>query len=153
MSGTQTRRRFLNNAAFAGAAGLGGFGAWSKARAAEPPPEITTIRFEKDASTCIAAQAFQELLRIEGFTEIRYVNATEARIRRADATKSGVVADMIAHDEVDFGREFAPGLVLAMNAGAPVTVLSGLHLGCFEIFGNHEVRGLADLKGRTLGTN
>jgi NitT/TauT family transport system substrate-binding protein len=149
----QSRRRFLTNAAFAGAAGFGGFGAWGKALAAEPPPEITTIRFEKDASTCIAAQAFQELLRVEGFTDIRYVDLTEAHIRRADATKSGVIADMIAHGEVDFGRDFAPGFVLAMNAGASVTVLSGLHLGCFEIFGKHEIRGLADLKGRTVGTN
>ena len=62
----QSRRQFLTNAAFAGAAGLGGFGAWGKAFAAEPPPEITTIRFEKDASTCIAPQALQELLRVEG---------------------------------------------------------------------------------------
>ena len=47
----QSRRRFLTNAAFAGTAGLGGFSAWSKALAAEPPPEIITIRFEKDPST------------------------------------------------------------------------------------------------------
>jgi hypothetical protein len=43
----QSRRRFLTNAALAGAAGLGGFGAWGEALAAEPPPEISTIRFEK----------------------------------------------------------------------------------------------------------
>jgi hypothetical protein len=48
MTIVQSRRGFLTNAAFAGAAGLGGFGAWGKALAAEPPPEITTIRFEKD---------------------------------------------------------------------------------------------------------
>src|SRR6516165_2682149 len=80
----QSRRRFLSNAALAGAAGLGGFGAWGKALAAEPPPEITTIRFEKDPVTCIAPQVFQELLRAEGFTDIRFVDLTEARIRRAD---------------------------------------------------------------------
>jgi hypothetical protein len=44
----QSRRRFLTNAAMAGAASLGGFDAWGKALAAEPPPEITTIRFERD---------------------------------------------------------------------------------------------------------
>ena len=65
-------------------AGLGGFGASGKALAAEPPPEITTIRFEKDPITCIAPQVFQELLRAEGFTDIRFVDLTEARIRRAD---------------------------------------------------------------------
>jgi len=41
---TQSRRRFLTNAAFAGAAGLSGFGAWRKALAADSPSEITTIR-------------------------------------------------------------------------------------------------------------
>jgi NitT/TauT family transport system substrate-binding protein len=147
----QSRRRFLAKAAFAGAAGFGGFGAWSKAPAAEPPPEITTIRFERDSTTCLAPQVFQELLRAEGFTDIQYVDATEALSRRADAAKSDFVSDMIAHGEVDFGRQFAPALVMAMNAGAPITVLSGLHLGCFEIFGKSEIRTLADLKGRTVG--
>jgi NitT/TauT family transport system substrate-binding protein len=117
----QSRRRFLTNAAFASAAGLGGFGAWGKSLAAEPPPEITTIRFEKDPVTCIAPQAFQELLRAEGFTDIRYVELTEAHLRRADAANVDNLSDMIAHGEVDFGRNLAPGLVLGMNAGAPVT--------------------------------
>jgi NitT/TauT family transport system substrate-binding protein len=149
----QSRRRFLTNAAFAGAAGLGGFGAWGKALAAEPPPEIRTIRFERDPGTCIAPQVFQELLRAEGFTDIRYVEVTEAHMRRADAENAGIISDMIAHGEVDFGRDFAPSLVLTMNAGAPVTVLSGLHLGCFEIFGKNEIRTLGDLKGRSVGGN
>jgi hypothetical protein len=48
----QSRCRFLTNAAMAGATGLGGFGAWGKALAAEPPPEITTVRFERDPVTC-----------------------------------------------------------------------------------------------------
>ena len=60
---------------------------------------------------------------------------------------------MIAHGEVDFGRQFAPSLVMGMNAGAPVTVLSGLHLGCFEVFGKEEIRTLGDLKGRAVGVN
>jgi NitT/TauT family transport system substrate-binding protein len=149
----QSRRRFLTNAAFAGAAGLGGFGAWGKARAAEPPPEITTIRFEKDANLCIAPQILQELLHIEGFTDIRYVNATEVHERRANAEHSGVTSNMIVHGEVDFGRDFAPGHLLTMNAGRPITVLAGLHLGCFEIFGKSEIRTLSDLKGRAVGAS
>ena len=64
----QSCRRFLAKAAFAGAAGFGGFGAWSKVPAAEPPPEITTIRFERDGTTCLAPQGFEELLRAEGGT-------------------------------------------------------------------------------------
>jgi NitT/TauT family transport system substrate-binding protein len=147
----QSRRRFLTNAAMVGAAGLGGFGAWGKALAAEPPPEVTTIRFEKDDGTCIAPQVFQELLRAEGFTDIRYVDLTEAHLRRANAANLSPNSDMIVHGEVDFAREFAANLLLTMNAGGPVTVLSGLHLGCFEIFGKNEIRTLGDLKGRTVG--
>ena len=150
---SQSRRRFLTHAAFAGAAGLGGFLASGKSLAAEPPPEVTTIRFAKDPATCIAPQVFEELLRAEGFTEIRYVDVTEAHVRRADAANSDALSDMIAHGEVDFGRTFAPSLVIGMNAGAPVTVLSGLHLGCFEVIGKKEIRTLGDLKGRTLGVD
>ena len=149
----QSRRRFLTNAALAGATGVGRFSTWGKALAAEPPPEITTLRFEKDPVTCIAPQVFQELLRAEGFTDIRYVDLTEAHIRRADAANSDFVGDMIAHGEVDFGRNFAPSLVFGMNAGAPITILSGLHLGCFEVFGKKEIQTLGDLKGRAVGAN
>jgi NitT/TauT family transport system substrate-binding protein len=93
------------------------------------------------------------LLHAEGFTDIRYVDLTEAHIRRADAEKLGFISSMIAHGEVDFARDFAPNLVLTINAGAPVTVLSGLRLGCFEIFGKREIHSIGDLKGRTVGDN
>jgi NitT/TauT family transport system substrate-binding protein len=158
MVAKQGRRRFVTNAAVASAAGFGVLGTLShgdggRSLAAEPPPEVTTIRFEKDGTTCLAPQVFQELLRAEGFTDIKYVDATEAHLRRADAAKSDVVSDMITHGEVDFGRQFAPSLVMGMNAGAPLTVLSGLHLGCFEIFGKKEIRTLSDLKGKAVGTS
>src|SRR5262249_9656822 len=94
--------------------------------------------FEKDSVSCLAPQVFRELLRAEGFTDIRYVEGSDAIVRRADAAKSGSFADMIAHGEVDFGRDFAPSHVLEMNAGAPITILAGLHLGCFEVFGKNE---------------
>src|SRR5215467_4117754 len=94
----QSRRRFLTNLAFTGAVGLGGvsvasLGAGRKSLAAESPPEVTTIRIEKDSVACIAPLVLQELLRAEGFTDIRYVDTTEAHILRADAAKSGAVAD------------------------------------------------------------
>src|SRR5215831_9765267 len=153
----QSRRRFLTNLAFTGAVGLCGasvasLGGGRKSLAAEPPPEVTTIRLARDTVTCIAPLALQEFLHAEGFTDIRYVDTTEAHVRRADAAKSGIAADMIAHGEVDFARDFAPSHVLGMNAGAPMTILAGLHLGCFEVFGKDEIRGLADLKGKTVAT-
>lgn len=152
----RSRRRFLSQLGIAGAAGMGGLasiglGGGGRSFASEPPPEITTIRLEKDLVTCIAPQAAEELLRAEGFTDIRYVGLTEAHLRRADAANSGFVADMIAHDEVDLGRNFAPDHVLGMAAGAPITILAGLHLGCFDVFAKDDIRRLADLKGRTVG--
>src|SRR3954447_22622392 len=84
----QSRRHLLSNIALAGATGFAGLGAASlyggrKSIAAEPPPEVTTIRFEKDFATCIAPEVAEELLRAEGFTDIRYVEATDAHVRRA----------------------------------------------------------------------
>jgi NitT/TauT family transport system substrate-binding protein len=153
----QSRRRFLSQLGMAGAAGIGGLasaglglGGGSRSFAAEPP-EVTTIRIGKDVGTCIAPLTAQKLLRAEGFTDIRYVDYTEVGIQRAEAAKSGPLADMIAHDEFDLGRDFAPNLILGMAAGAPITVLSGVHLGCFEVFAKDDIHRLADLKGKTLG--
>ena len=82
----RVRRRFVTNAAVAGVAGLGGFGVaglrgLGKPFAKEPAPEITTIRFEKDDADCIPPQIADALLRAEGFTDIRYVELTEAHVR------------------------------------------------------------------------
>jgi NitT/TauT family transport system substrate-binding protein len=153
MAITQSRRRFVTNAAWAGAAGLGGFGVAGlggrgESLAAEPPPEITTIRFEKDPVTCIAPQVVQELLRAEGFTDIRYVELTEAYLRKSPTSP---VSSMLVRGEVDFVRDFAATYVVLMDAGAPITLLTGLHSGCFEVIGKEDIRTVADLKGRTVG--
>jgi NitT/TauT family transport system substrate-binding protein len=158
MSITQGRRRFLTNVALAGATGLGGIGAAGlrggrKSFAAEPPPETTTVRFEKDSGTCIAPQAFEELPYAEGFTDIHYVDLSDAHIRRAEAAAAVPIPDMLAHGDVDFARSFAPSLLISMNAGAPLTILAGLHLGCYEVFGKESIHGIADLKGRTVGVD
>ena len=68
----------MTNAAVAGAAGLGAWGAVSrlgggKSFAAEPPPEVSTIRLEKLPIACLAPQYLaEELLHAEGFTDVRY---------------------------------------------------------------------------------
>ncbi len=144
MSIVQSRRHLLTNVAVAGATGFAGLGAAGlyggrKSVAAEPPPEVTTIRFEKDPVTCIAPQVAEYLLRAEGFTDIHYVDAG-----------SEWTGKMIARGAVDFGRAFAPSFIAEMEAGLPITVLAGLHLGCFELFGRNDIRALADLKGRTV---
>jgi NMT1/THI5 like len=53
--------------------------------------------------------------------------------------------------DFDFGLLFAPEVVMALEAGLPITALAGVHNGCFELFGNERIRGIADLKDRTVG--
>ena len=82
-----------------------------------------------------------ELLRAEGFTDIRYV----------DMPPGGAVQQAIGHGDVDFGMTFAPTFLAGLDAGEPITVLSGVMVGCVEVFANASVSGVADLKGRSAG--
>src|SRR6201987_3237303 len=97
-----TRRRFLTNLAFAGAAGslagvaIGGLAGGAKSLEVEPPPEVTTIRLEKFPITCIAPQfVAEELLRAEGFTDVLYIESEKPAYQK------------IAHSELDLSLEFA----------------------------------------------
>ena len=45
---------------------------------------------------------------------------------------------------------FAPPLVIQLDAGDPIVVLGGVHVGCFELFGTDRVRAIRDLKGKTV---
>ena len=38
-----------------------------------------------------------------------------------------------------------------MDAGAPITLLTGLHSGCFEVIGKEDIHQIAGLKGRNVG--
>jgi NitT/TauT family transport system substrate-binding protein len=139
MQTIRSRRDFLASLSAAGAAGiLGG----RSSLADEGPPEVTTIRLTKVAGICIAPQyVAEELLRAEGFTDVRYV-ATEAGYGQSES---------IARGEVDFSLNFAGPLVIPIDAGAPITVVAGVHPGCFELFGNESIRRITDLKGKSVG--
>jgi NitT/TauT family transport system substrate-binding protein len=152
----QSRRHLLTNIAVAGATGFISLnvisrGGGGRSFAAEPPPEITTIRLERDPYLCIAPQVVEELLRAEGFTDIRYVDLTPELIRRAEAANMGGLSGMIARGEVDFSRAFAPDHLWTLDAGGPVTILAGLHAGCVEVIAREDIRAIADLKGKTVG--
>ena len=134
----QTRRGFLGGIAAAGAAGLI---RTRRAEAAEPPPEITTVRFDKIPAICFAPQyVCEELLRTEGFTDIRYLDAD-------DIKKS----QDLGHGKFDFAAGLAIQQIVDIEAGAPIAILSGVHAGCIELFGQEGIRGVADLKGKRVG--
>jgi NitT/TauT family transport system substrate-binding protein len=135
----QTRRSFLTMTAVAGATGL--LPAPS-ALAAQPGLETTTVRIASLPGICIAPQyVAEELLRAEGFTDVRYVHLAPGH-----NTPEG-----IASGEVDFGSNFASMLVAGLDRGIELTVLGGVHVGCFELFVNDAARSLTELKGKRVG--
>jgi NitT/TauT family transport system substrate-binding protein len=139
MQKIQSRRDFLASASLAAAAGvLGG----RTSLADEPPLETTTIRLVRPSGICVAPiYIAKELLRAEGFAEINYV-----------AVPGGVAsAQLTARGEADFLLNFAAPLLIPMDAGEPLTVIAGAHVGCFELFANDTVHRIADLKGKSVG--
>jgi NitT/TauT family transport system substrate-binding protein len=139
MRTSHNRRRFLATLAASGAAGLIGS---SQAQPQAERLETTSIRIAKISGICIAPQyVAEELLRAEGFTDIRYV-AAEAGMQAALA---------VARNEVDFTTNFSPPLIIAIDAGDPITIVAGQHVGCFELFAREGIGGIADLRGKTVG--
>jgi NitT/TauT family transport system substrate-binding protein len=136
---TLSRRRFVRALSCAGAATLLPA---SLARAAGGRLETTSVRLVQDPSSCLAPQyVAEELLRDEGFTDIQYVEV----VSDADDQK------MIASGAADFALDFALKFITAIDAGEPLTVLSGVHVGCFELFAKDAIRSVRDLKGRSIG--
>jgi NitT/TauT family transport system substrate-binding protein len=90
----QNRRQFLTTLSLAGAASLVRA---PPSPAAEGSLETTTVRLAKNEGICIAPQYIaDELLRAEGFTDIRYVFVPESTTR----------IKAIAGGEADFGANF-----------------------------------------------
>jgi NitT/TauT family transport system substrate-binding protein len=138
MPNMPTRRRFVATLSLAGAAGLVRI---PPVLAAEGPLETTTVRLVNDGSICIAPEyAAEELLRAEGFTDIRYVEV--ASEKQIEGLASGVV---------DFVLFVPPAHIPAIDTGFPVAVLAGVHVGCFELFAKEGIRSVADLKGKSVG--
>src|SRR6516165_4594077 len=135
---TPTRRRFLTTLSLAcGNALL----RTPYVLAAEGVPETTTVRIVKLPSICVAPQyVADELLGAEGFTEVGYVDA-------AGSESSA----MVGRGEADFTLEFAAQTIQTIEAGAAVTILAGVHVGCYELFAKDEIRSVNDLRGRTGG--
>jgi NitT/TauT family transport system substrate-binding protein len=146
----QSRRDFLASTSSAVAAGLVGT---RTSFAAEPPPETTTIRIVNAVGfVCLAPQwVALELLRLEGFTDIRYVDVTEADVHRAEAANTQPGAEMSARGEADFTIINTAQLAPTLDAGVPITVIGGVHAGCIQLFANKNIRAIVDLKDRTVG--
>jgi NitT/TauT family transport system substrate-binding protein len=131
----QSRRDFLATLSAGGAAGaLGG----RTSLADEGPPETTTLRLSRSPNICLTpAYISDELLRAEGFADIRRV---------LDPPVGAV-----GRGEIDFQLDPAALMVSQLDAGEPVIALTGIHIGCYELFAHEPIRTISDLKGKRVG--
>jgi NitT/TauT family transport system substrate-binding protein len=135
----QSRRRFLTTLSGAGAVGL------FRARgvlAAEGPLETTSVRLFKSSLICSAAPQYaaEELLCAEGFKEIVYVEVPRNEVPQA-----------FAEGRVDFSVTFAVNHIQAIDHGAPITILAGVHAGCYELLAREGLGSITELKGKQVG--
>jgi NitT/TauT family transport system substrate-binding protein len=137
--GIQNRRRFLATLSSAAAVALVDA---QDSFSQEAPPETTTVRLGKIYGICIAPQyVAEDLLRAEGFTDIRYV-----------AANPGIATALaLARGEIDFTTNYAPPMAISIDSGEPITIIGGEHVGCFEVFAKEGIRSVADLKGKNVG--
>ena len=134
-----SRREFLSTAALAGTGAF--LGLRSELMAAEPPPETTRLRIPRIPSICRSPEwVAEELLRTEGFTDVQYIPT--------EGTQG--VERWLASGEVDVGGHFAAPVILRLEAGDPIVILAGEHVGCFELLGTDRIRTIRDLKGKTV---
>jgi NitT/TauT family transport system substrate-binding protein len=107
---------------------------------AEPPPEVTRIRMIHAPSICLAPQLLaEELMRLEGFSEVEYVEI-----------KSNLLSREIVEGRADISMMAAPEIIVAIDASERVVVLGGIHAGCYELFGNNQTQRIRDLKGKRV---
>jgi NitT/TauT family transport system substrate-binding protein len=138
MTPIQTRRCFMGGIAAASTAGLI---RGPRAAAAEETLETTTVRLLKSPGICRAPQYVGEaLLRTEGFSDIRHV----------ERDSSAEFNEALAQNNADFGTHYSAELLPTIDAGGAITILSGVHVGCQELFVHDDIRSITDLKGRSV---
>jgi NitT/TauT family transport system substrate-binding protein len=146
----QDRRHLLKTGFSLAAAGLAGTAALAGVRrtlAEEAPPETTSLRLltYKNDTTCVAPlDILDDLLRDEGFADVRYV---------LGADTDTIASKRLAHGDMDFYQEFASSTMLSIDAGVPIVMLAGVHPACFELFAHGSIRSVVDLKGKTVGVS
>jgi len=134
----ETRRTFLRGIAATTAVTTLGR---PRPAGAEPPPETTKLRLAQISGICVAPQyVASELLQLEGFKDLQYVTIPDTRTYAS-----------FAKGDVDLSMAFVAPFVLQVDAGVPVVLLAGVHVGCFEVFGNPGIRAIRDLKGKRVG--
>jgi NitT/TauT family transport system substrate-binding protein len=133
-----SRRAFLQQTSALCAFSLLGIPIESRA---EPPPEISKIRLVHAPAICLAPQYLaEELLRLEGFTQIEYV-PVGSNVDPVNTVASG---------QADISMDGVTGMLPLLDDERPIVILGGVHGGCYELFGNEQVNTIRDLKGKRV---
>jgi len=135
-----SRRTFLRQTSALGAASLLGLPGESRA---EPPPETTKIRLVKLPAICLAPQYLaEELLRLEGFSEVEYV----------EMDRSGG-DEFLVQGRADVSVTSPPSMIPMIDAGKGLIALAGIHGGCYELFANERINAIRELKGKRVAVS
>jgi NitT/TauT family transport system substrate-binding protein len=136
-----TRRDVLRS--IAGTIGLLG---WRPGHASgEALPETTRLRLFKFPGICLAPQyVAEDLLRAEGFTDVQYVDFPEG---------AAGVSERLGSGAIDVTQWYVSSFVEEIDKATPVLFLSGVHVGCQELFATDRVRTVSDLKGKTIAVS
>ena len=134
------RREFIKKTALTGAAAYLGIGSDYGMAAVEPPPETTTVRFQKIQAPCWVPQLVAEpLLREEGITDIQYIE------QKIDQGEEDILAG-----RVDFTADFTANSLRVVAPGDPIDFISGFHIGCYSLIGSDRIKSVRDLKGKKV---
>lgn len=132
-----SRRRFLRGASSVVAASV--VGRVRPALCAEPPPETKRIKLNAVPIACVAPLYVADaLLKLEGFTQVEYVQSFAP------------IAVGSANGDPDLDLLSVGPILTALDAGVKVTMLAGMHLGCYELFGSNRVHRIRDLKDKSV---
>jgi NitT/TauT family transport system substrate-binding protein len=136
-----SRRHFLELTAAGMLALAGCQSAPSRPASLSAAVESPRLRVVQTPSMCQSPKyVAQDLLRSEGFTDLQFV-------KKPGSKWNGIA---VASGEADLSMHFAGPVILQIEAGDPIVVLAGAHVGCFELFGTDEVQAIRDLKGKTV---
>ncbi len=103
-----------------------------------PSPETTTVRIAIPFACDPPLWLAKEFLLEEGFTDVQYVNPL------------GRPRDWATKGTVEFGAVHPEELVAAIDGGAPLVALAGLHSGCQEVWVGPGIASIRDLRGKRI---
>ena len=139
-----TRRDFLDRMATVSAAGA--LSLYPEIVAAEPPPETTSIRIVYDPTFAILCfgplYVATEMLKLEGFTDISYAPFEE--------DDNYMDSPVLASGRADISAAWVLDIIATADRGGAIVALSGMHIGCTEIFAHEGIKSIRDLKGKKV---